>query len=272
MKKTAYQKELSIKNTQQRDGRFKSKKDILKIQSWLSLYSIQYPQSATATAMDGDFGPATERAVKNFQSSVGLSQTGIVTNEVFSHLCKNMQEAFETPLQSANLRERVVEAAENHLKNYPYELLINGEWNSGPWVRSYMDGKSGAPWFWCMGFVQAIIDQAASSMGKNFKTLMPLTYSCDRIGLIGQEKGLLHRNSVIKRDPDLIQPGDIFLIEKSRLDWVHTGIVISSDDTVIETIEGNTNAEGSRNGIAVMKRTRNFRKSKIDIFSIAPLV
>ena len=67
MKKNWYQKELVIRNTQKRRGDNNNRKDVRKIQSWLTLYSIQHPHSGTATDIDGDFGPATERAVKNFQ-------------------------------------------------------------------------------------------------------------------------------------------------------------------------------------------------------------
>ncbi len=272
MKKTHYQKELSIKATQKRWAR-NSRGEVSKIQSWLNLFSIHNPSSATAIEIDGDFGPATERSVKNYQKAIGVRPTGIVTQELFSQLCAPMQDAFNRPLQSNNLRDLIIEAAENHLKNQPKELIIKGEANSGPWVRSYMDGHDGALWFWCMGFVQAIIDQAASVQGKNFKDLMPLTYSCDTVGNTGLEKRLLTRYQKLRQDPSIIKPGDIFLIQKSRFDWTHTGIVTAViDNEIIETIEGNTNHAGSRNGIAVMKRTRNFMRSKIDMFSVAPLV
>ncbi|MBW1297380.1 peptidoglycan-binding protein [Aquimarina litoralis] len=272
MKKTAYQKELVIKTTQKRRGVNNSRKEVRKIQSWLTLFSIPNPGSGTATEIDGDFGPATERAVKNFQRFHNLETTGIVDQELFSKLCFGLKEAFEKPLISTNLRDLMVEVAENHLHQHPFELTIKGESNSGPWVRSYMDGNDGALWFWCMGFAQAILDQAASALGKNFKTLMPLTYSCDTVGNTGLEKSLLSRYQKIRQDPTIIKPGDIFLIQKSRLDWTHTGVIIAVDDDVIETIEGNTNHQGSRNGVAVMKRTRSFRRSKIDVFSIEPLV
>ncbi|MDY8138078.1 peptidoglycan-binding protein [Aquimarina sp. 2201CG5-10] len=271
MKKTAYQKELVIKNTQKRRGT-NNRKDVMKIQSWLTLFSVWNPTSGTATEIDGDFGPATERAVKKFQEIHGLSQNGIVSQEVFNELSSYLKKAFEAPLQSTNLRDLVVEVAENHLQNHPYELQIKGQSNSGPWVRSYMDGNDGSPWFWCMGFVQAIIDQAASALGKNFKTLMPLTYSCDTVGTTGLNKGLLTRFRKARKDPSLIKKGDIFLNQKSTFDWTHTGIITDIEGGVIETIEGNTNFQGSRNGIAVMKRTRSFMKSKIDVFSIEPLV
>lgn len=272
MKKNWYQKELVIKDTQRRNGDHNNRKDTRKIQSWLTLYSIQNPHSGTATDVDGDFGPATEKAVKNFQKEKGLFENGIVTQETFDVLCANLKDAFDKPLTATNLRDLVIEAAENHLRNHPYELIIDGESNSGPWVRSYMDGNDGSPWYWCMGFVQAIIDQAASALDKNFRNLMPQTYSCDTVGTTGVNKGILTRYTALRNDSSLIKPGDIFLIQRSSFDWTHTGIITSVNDDVIETIEGNTNIAGSRNGVAVLKRTRNLLKSKIDVFSIEPLV
>ncbi|AXT53613.1 peptidoglycan-binding protein [Aquimarina sp. BL5] len=272
MKKTAYQKELAIKATQKREGTDNNKRDVMKIQSWLTLFSMRNPDSGTATGIDGDFGPATERAVKNFQSFNSLTKTGIVDQELFDKLSSNLKEAFEKPLVGNNLRSLMIEVAENHLKQHPFELEIQGQSNSGPWVRSYMDGHDGSPWFWCMGFAQTILDQASSAIDKNFKALMPLTYSCDTVGNTGLEKGLLSRYQKIRRDPSLLKQGDIFLIQKSRLDWTHTGVIIAVEGDVIETVEGNTNHQGSRNGVAVMKRTRSLRRSKIDVFSIEPLV
>ena len=270
--KTHYKKELVIKNEQKRRGPSNNRKDVMKIQSWLTLFAIWNANSGTATDVDGDFGPATEKAVKNFQLANGLEATGTVDQTLFDVLTANMKHAFEAPLASTNLRELIVEVSENHVANHPYELQIKGAWNSGPWVRSYMDGHDGAPWFWCMGFVQAVLAQATASMGKTFKPLMPLTYSCDVAGTKGLEKGALIRYTKIRRDSQLIQPGDIFLIQRSKFDWVHTGIITGIDGDVIETIEGNTNLAGSRNGIAVMKRMRNFKQSKIDILSVNSLV
>ena len=272
MQKTSYQKELSIKATQQKNGANNNKKDVEKIQSWLSLFALQNPNAGTATGIDSDFGPATERAVKNYQKAKGLTQTGIVDQALFQTLTSPLQKAFETAVTGNNLRELIVNTAINHLQNHPYELTINQHTNSGPWVRSYMDGNEGNDWLWCMGFVQTIVDQAASAQGKNFKTLMPLSYSCDTIGTIGIQKNLLTRYETARTNANLIKPGDIFLVQKSKNDWTHTGIVISVNNGLIETIEGNTNANGSSNGINVMNRIRNYQQSKLDFFSIEPLV
>ncbi len=272
MQKTSYKKELTISSTQKRKGTTNSKKDVEKIQSWLTLFAMQNPNTGTATGIDGDFGPATEKAVMNFQKAKNLPQTGIVDQALFDLLASPIKKAFEGNVTGSNLRELVVNVAKNHAINHPFELVIKNESNTGPWVRAYMDGNEGTPWFWCMGFVQAIIDQAASIKGKNFKTLMPLTYSCDTVGTKAIDKKALTRYQTARKNPSLIKPGDIFLLQKSTHDWIHTGIVIAVHGDVIETIEGNTNAAGSHNGNAVLNKMRNFKKSKLDFFSIESLV
>ncbi len=271
MQKTSYKKELILKGTQKRKGE-NNKKDVEKIQSWLNLFAMQNPSTGTATGIDGDFGPATEKAVMNFQKAKNLPQTGIVDQAVFDLLTSPMKKAFEGNITGNNLRELIVNTAKNHLQNHPFELVINGESNSGPWVRAYMDGNEGTQWFWCMGFVQTIIDQAASLQGKSFKTLMPLTFSCDTVGTIGLKKKILTRFQIARNNPSIIKPGDIFLLQKAPNDWTHTGIVTAIHGDVIETVEGNTNSAGSPNGNAVMNRIRNYKKSKLDFFSIESLV
>lgn len=272
MQKTFYQKELLIKASQQKKGVNNNKKDVEKIQSWLNLFAMQNPSSGTATGIDGDFGPATEKAILNFQKFNALPQTGIVDQSLFDKLVSPLKKAFESPIAGNNLRELIINTAQNHLKSLPFELVINNQSNTGPWVRSYMDGHEGTEWFWCMGFVQAIIDQAASVQGKSFKSLMPLTYSCDTVGTTGLQKKILTRYQTARTNPALIKPGDIFLLQKTPNDWIHTGIVNKVNGDIIETIEGNTNSGGSHNGNAVMKKIRNFKQSKLDFFSIESLV
>lgn len=272
MHKTTYQKELVISATQKKNGAHNTKKDVMKIQSWLTLFSMSNSNAATATGIDGDFGPATEQAVKNFQKAKAIPQNGIVDQACFDLLVAPLAQAFEGNLAGSSLRQLVLNTASLHTKQHPFELNISSQSNMGPWVRAYMDGHEGTPWFWCMGFVQAIIDQAASLLGKSFKILMPLTYSCDVVGTTGLQKGLLTRYNQIRNDPSVMKPGDIFLLQKAPHDWIHTGIITAIGNDTIECVEGNTNTGGSSNGNAVLKRIRNFRQSKIDVFSIEPLV
>ncbi len=271
MIKQHYLKEINIAGPQQKNGA-NNKKEVIKIQSWLNLFAVIQPGAGTATGIDGDFGPSTEAAVKNFQKAKGLAPTGIVDAALFALLVQPMTQAFTTTSSSNNLRQLVVETATRHLNAHAFELVINKQANSGPWVRSYMDGNEGDEWYWCMGFVQTVIDQAASTLSKNFKTLMPSTYSCDIVATTGIQKKLLIKNSAIRLNPSQVKPGDVFLLQKSANDWYHTGIVTAVAGDVFETIEGNTNTDGSHNGNGVYKRTRNFRKQLIDVFSIQPLV
>lgn len=271
MHKAHYKKELTIAASQKRNGADNNRKDVGKIQSWLTLHAHADPAAGTATAIDGDFGPATERAVLHFQEAKGLPRSGVVTQTTFDELCRPMRDAFEGPVAGTNLRSLVVDIAARHISNRPLELVIDQQANCGPWVRAYMDNHEGSDWYWCMGFVQTIIDQAASLQGKSFKTLMPLTYSCDTVGATGLEKGLLTRYTAVRNNPSLVLPGDIFLLQRTPHDWIHTGIITAIGTDTFETAEGNTNNDGSRNGNAVLKRVRNFRTSKLDVFSIAPL-
>jgi peptidoglycan hydrolase-like protein with peptidoglycan-binding domain len=272
MIKKQYLDELKVSGPQSKGGTNNKKQDVIKIQSWLNLYARTDPSSGASTAIDGDFGSSTEMAVRNFQKAKRLPQSGKVDVALFNRLCAPMLEAFETPLKGQTLREKIVSAAGMHLKSRAFELTIKGQSNSGPWVRSYMDGNEGGDWLWCMGFVQTIIDQAASAEGKDFRTLIPLTYSCDTVGTTGTQKGLLTRYTQIRKNPTIAKPGDVFLVQKTPNDWVHTGIITGVRDGVIETIEGNTNEDGSSNGIGVYKRSRNVLVSKLDVFSIEPLV
>ena len=271
MIKDQYLKELSISDTQKLKGVNNTKKDTMKIQSWLNLFELANAGSGTSTGIDGDFGPATDEAVKRFQRIKKITANGIVDDVVFQKLVQPLQAAFENRIAGNNLRQLVIDTADNHLKYHPFELVVNRQNNSGPWVRSYMNSNEGESWYWCMGFVQTIIDQAASQLDKSFKTLMPLTFSCDTVGMTGLQKGNLIRYNKVRQQPGLVKTGDIFLVQKTTFDWVHTGIILAVKNGIFETIEGNTNTAGSANGNGVYKRIRNFMSSKLDVFSIAEL-
>lgn len=268
MIKNKYIKELTITKTQKIHETTNSKKEVRKIQSWLCLQERIQPGIGTMTAIDGSFGPATKEAVKNFQKKMNSTQNGIVTPSLFEELSKPLRHAFEGVTKKGTIRSTIVAVAQKHLEQKPFELDIHNETNSGPWVRSYMDGHEGQQWFWCMGFVQAIVDQAFSLFDENFKNMMPLTYNCDTVGNRALEKKCLLRNNKIKENPGLIKPGDILLVRKSKFDWTHTAIIIDVGQDTCTTIEGNTNSGGSRNGDGVYMRVRNFKKSILDVFSI----
>lgn len=264
MLKNHYQKELVLNGTLQK-GANNNKKDVIRIQSWLMLHEMASPGSIPVIGIDGDFGPATMEAVKHFQRTVRLRQTGVVDQPAFRELVAPLRRAFQGKAAGNSLRELVVNSSFIHLANHPFELIIKNQANCGPWVRSYMDGNEGQTWWWCMGFVQAVLDQAFSALGRSFKEMLPHTYSCDTVGMSALNKGLLLRNVQVRKDPAQVKPGDIFLVQKTPFDWIHTGIITKVGTDVFETVEGNTNRAGSANGDRVYRRIRNFRQSKLDV-------
>jgi hypothetical protein len=239
-------------------------KDVTKVQEWLNLWRFVSPDWKRKVTIDADFGPQTSNAVKEFQEMHALTVNGIVNSLTFSKLCEPMEKAF-TSIPLSDLRQLVVSGAFQHLQNSPTELNLN---NEGPWVRAYMDGNEGKEWAWCMGFVQTILDQAFSALDKDYTELMPRTYSCDVVGEYGKQTGRLIRNKKIREDADLTGPGDIFLIVNKPWDWTHTGFILERKGDWFETIEGNTNDEGAREGFEVCKRSRNFMKYNIDVFKL----
>lgn len=266
MIKTAYKQELNLTTTCQKGSKGQA---VRQVQEWLNLSITRFPGAALATSVDGLFGSATEKAVKNFQKAAGLPITGIVTPGVFSELAQPLALAFQPLPADTDTRQLVLQVAKAHLKQRAAELQAAEAQNLGPWVRSYCDGFEGSPFKWCMGFVQTVVDIAASTHGRKFTDLMPQSLSCDVVAVAGKQSGRLIENASIRKNPALAKPGDLFLIRyASTPDWFHTGLIAEVEDDIFETIEGNTDIKGSSNGTGVFARVRNFRKGTIDVFSI----
>lgn len=245
--------------------------EVKKIQAWLTLYSLKNTQAGTATGIDGKYGTATAQAVKNYQKAIGVTADGVVTPALFDKLCEPMKKSFPQTVPGISLREKIINAAELHVKANARELTIANQSNSGPWVRAYMDGNDGDEWLWCMGFVQTVLDQACSSHNMRFTDIVKRSFSCDTVAAYAKAKGNFVKYTAVRANPNAAEKGDIFLLQSSsnNLDWIHTGIISNVfSNGVFETIEGNTNDGGSRNGYAVVKRTRNFLTSKMDIVKI----
>ncbi len=218
------------------------------IQEWLCLHGLNIQ-------IDGDFGPATGYAVREFQRQKGIKADGIVGKKSFAHLIVPMTNVLKpVESESQSLGEMVASYAEQHLIEHPREV---GGQNKGPWVRLYMNGNEGRSWPWCAGFASFILKQACQ--GLNVKLPFKTTFSCDILAAQAKEKGIFLRESRIQ-DKMHITPGSLFLVRRTPTDWIHTGIVVRSEDEIFHTIEGNTNDDGSREGYEVCKRTRSYKK------------
>lgn len=104
------------------------------------------------------------------------------------------------------------------------------------------------PASWCMAFVYWCFDHAAGQLGQPtplFKTGGVLSQWSNSSG------NQVKFNSLISP-----HPGDIFIMDLGN-GLGHTGIVVSVNaDKSLNTIEGNTNDSGSREGIEVARKIR----------------
>ncbi|MBI3258171.1 MAG: peptidoglycan-binding protein [Ignavibacteriae bacterium] len=221
------------------------------VQEWLTLNGIN-------VVIDKDFGGATELAVKKFQERNGLQKTGIVDNNTFNKLISPIYRAtasVSVQVKGKTFGEAVMTVAKQHLKEHPIEV---GKPNCGPWVRLYTQGNEGAEWFWCAGFVSYIYAQAAESLG--VESPLHYTLSCDNLASQATAKGLFVSEKHAVANKQEIAPGGIFLIRRSVGDWEHTGIVENfvNDKDGFDSIEGNTNDDGSRDGYEVCERVRGY--------------
>lgn len=113
--------------------------------------------------------------------------------------------------------------------------------NDGAWVEAIQritGNRRGDAW--CASFVAFVLDIAYQ--GRN---PLPRTASCDELFIYCGERGIL------RAEPE---PGDVFLVMKTPIDAVHTGIVRAVGRSSVATIEGNSNDDGSRDGWGVVKR------------------
>jgi putative peptidoglycan binding protein/CHAP domain-containing protein len=234
-------KELDFTKAVKRDDRGNKVKAV---QEWLSLHGNH-------VSTDGDFGPATESAVTQFQKKKKLGATGVVDEATWKALVAPMAAALAPISPNGKSFPRLVVAyARQHLRQHPRE--IGGD-NRGPWVRLYMDGNEGDTWFWCAGFATFCVRQAAETL--DIEVPIDRTYSCDVIATEAKREGrFIAEGSAQGR----VKRGNLFLVRRTSNDWTHVGIVVGVNGETFQTIEGNTNDEGSRNGYEVCARTRSF--------------
>ena len=124
--------------------------------------------------------------------------------------------------------------------------------NDGPEVRVYLDycGISGGAW-WCAAFVSYQVHRA--SIASHVASSWPKYANCVDIYNWGLKHQLL-----------LAEPGapSVMLIpgnpRRHQRKYVHTGFVVEYDPSTntIVTVEGNSNNDGSSNGIGVFRLRR----------------
>ena len=217
-----------------------------RIQEWLYFHGFEIE-------IDGKFGTVTENKVRGFQSSRGLPDTGEVDEATHDALVAPLVEALKPLAVPPSSFEACVAAyAQKHLALSPEEI---GGQNTGPWVRAYMDGHDGDPYAWCAGFIQFIMRQAAETLNID----MPIKgdWLCTNFAKQAKKNGLFQTGTSI--DKSQIVPGSLFLAKKSsEFEFSHIGLVTYAGSGSFETIEGNTNLFGGREGYKIAAQTRGY--------------
>jgi peptidoglycan hydrolase-like protein with peptidoglycan-binding domain len=216
---------------------------------------------------DGAFGPKTHQAVTAFQQKNGLQVDGVVGPKTWEALENKFlgtppganPGTPTPPAPTAGASDVVEEAVKIALSQDGVMEDPLGS-NSGVKVDAY-NKSAGAPSgsFWCMSFVYWCHVQAATKLGK--PNPMPKTAYCPFLYDWGKKNGKL-------ASPP--QRGDIFLVKGGPNGHKHTGLVTGVNGGSVTTIEGNTNNDGSHNGIGVFVRTRTVASCDFVRLSAAP--
>jgi len=211
------------------------------VQEWLCLHGL-------FVKVDGINGPATQAAIRKFQTNHKIPVDGFVSIQTAAFLSIPLALANNIKgISSVSFSNAVVQVAKHYLDYHPRE--VGGD-NRGPWVRHFMQGKEGNEFPWCAGCVSTILIKADKVFPGN-----PFTYtmSCDVLAVQAKAKNRLVSGK------DGLNAGSLFLIRgKNSNDWIHTGIVTAFNKDHYCTIEGNTNDAGSREGYEMCTRTRSY--------------
>lgn len=124
--------------------------------------------------------------------------------------------------------------------------------NKGPMVNEYLASTNTAPGsFWCMAFVHWCFQKAATQLG--VPNTFPRTAGC----LDAWQRSTTFRitKQMAVAEPTLVAPGSVFILDFGGGNG-HTGFVEASVGGTLQTIEGNSNSDGSNNGIGVFRLNR----------------
>lgn len=191
----------------------------------------------------------TER-VKRLQSEIGVTSDGIIGNDTITAFERRIYGYDEPSMVAGSFRDMLAAIAQS-------EVGTKEEGNNGgERVRLYQSATwlAPAPWPWCAAFVCWCVREA---MGEDQKFTRPRTAGAWDFenwarGKHGQVEGV----QLIKPTPSDIHAGDIVVFTFS-----HIGIAVSSvHNGKVETVEGNTNAAGSREGDGVWRKSRSLDK------------
>jgi predicted chitinase len=231
-------------------------------------------------AVDGDFGAKTEAAVKLLQARSAdengnsLSVDGVVGPRTWWVLFRAGIEpdaaddanAPIAPLPVApapvlppprppapgdGLAKAALDVAGTQLRVREQPLGSN----RGPEVDEYLRAvglnPAAASYPWCVAFVYWCFEEAAQAT--NRRNPLPVTAGVHDLWHRTPADQKLTAQAALAA-PEQVKPGMVFFLDTGGGKG-HAGLVVSVKNGMLETIEGNTNDGGSREGIGVFRRT-----------------
>lgn len=193
---------------------------------------------------DGKFGVITESAVKHFQSDAGLEIDGVVGPITMAVL---VPRKWETPppalssWQAAFISAARAEVGVREVGN-----------NGGRRVEEFLASvglSRGNPW--CMAFVYFVAKEASDDTGQ-----------AHRLAKTGHVLTAYNtaRNKLMAYPAEEGKTGDVFIMDFGG-GRGHTGIIVAAKNGLWDTIEGNTNEGGSREGDGVYVKKRKYSQA-----------
>jgi hypothetical protein len=210
--------------------------------------------------VDGEFGANTQAAVELFQArhtnahGAPLDIDGKVGSDTWGALFggDTVPNSDDAPAASGILAA-VLDTASKEVGVLEEPPGSNGGKRVEEYQRAVGISKGDA---WCVAFVYWCFKQTAAGLG----VANPMEKEC-RTGGVLDLWNRARRASKVKTiatqaaldNPAVLKPGLVFIIETGGGNG-HTGIVSRIVGNRLETIEGNTNDGGSREGIGVFRR------------------
>lgn len=204
--------------------------------------------------VDGVSGSATKNAILWFQKRNGLTPDGIVGPKTIAKLLPegtttSTSSNFDLkPLPTTLSRDLKISAMQIALSQFNVREKTGR--NDGAAVETYLKSTGlGKGYSWCMAFVYWCYQNAADKL--NVKNPLKKT-----AGVLDQWHSSPKDWQIWASSKNKPMVGDIFIMDFGKGQG-HTGIVTKVlADGSVETIEGNANSYGSREGNQVGKLTR----------------